>query len=171
MPLLVGRHLNKIDRKGRVSVPKVFRDALQAQGAEGGNGVYVYPLFKAQGLEACGEEFMQRIAMSLDDLDMFSHEQDELASVLLESAHMLAFDPEGRIALPAELIGHAGIDGEALFVGRGVRFQIWNPDTYRADRAEAFARARARDATLSLRPPAASPARSERSGRSERGEP
>ncbi|MFO1152960.1 MAG: division/cell wall cluster transcriptional repressor MraZ [Rhodospirillales bacterium] len=151
MPLLVGRHLNKIDRKGRVSVPKVFRDALQAQGTEGGNGVYVYPLFKAEGLEACGEEFMQRIAMSLEDLDMFSSEQDELAAVLLESAHMLAFDPEGRIALPADLLQHAGIDGEALFVGRGHRFQIWNPETYQADRAEAFARARQRGATLSLR--------------------
>jgi MraZ protein len=113
--------------------------------------VYVYPLFKASGLEACGEEFMQRIAMSLDELDMFSNEQDELASVLRESAHMLAFDPEGRIVLPTELTTHAGIDGEALFVGRGVRFQIWNPETYRADRAEAFARARQRDATLSLR--------------------
>jgi MraZ protein len=162
MPLLVGRHLNKIDRKGRVSVPKVFRDALQAQGAEGGNGVYVYPLFKAPGLEACGEEFMQRIAMSLDELDMFSNEQDELASVLLESAHMLAFDPEGRIVLPAELTDHAGIDGEALFVGRGHRFQIWNPETYRADRAEAIARARQRGATLSLRPRPAGIAPAER---------
>lgn len=154
MPLLVGRHLNKIDRKGRVSVPKVFRDALQAQSADGTTGVYVYPLFKAQGLEACGEEFMQRIAQSLDDLDMFSAEQDELASVLLESAHALPFDPEGRIVLPDELIAHAGIAAEALFVGRGVRFQVWNPETYRADRADAVARARARGATLALRPEA-----------------
>jgi MraZ protein len=127
-------------------------------------GVYVYPLFKAQGLEACGEEFMQRIAQSLDDLDMFSAEQDELASVLLESAHSLPFDPEGRIVLPGELVEHAGIDGEALFVGRGVRFQIWNPDTYQADRADAFARARARGATLALRPDRRTAGRGERSG-------
>ncbi len=152
MPLLVGRHLNKIDRKGRVSVPKVFRDALQAQGADGATVVYIYPLFKTPGLEGCGEEFMQRIATSLDDLQMFSDEQDELASAVVESAHMLSFDPEGRIALPAELISHTGIDGEALFVGRGTRFQIWNPETYHANRAEALARARARGATLTLRP-------------------
>lgn len=151
MPLLVGRHLNKIDRKGRVSVPKAFRDALQPQGTDGPLALYVYPLFKAPGIEACGEEFMQRIAQSLDDLDMFSDEQDELASVLLESAHMLSFDPEGRVVLPPELIEHAGIDGEALFVGRGVRFQIWNPVTYQGHRGDSFARARARGATLSLR--------------------
>ncbi|NJO55264.1 MAG: division/cell wall cluster transcriptional repressor MraZ [Rhodospirillales bacterium] len=151
MPLLVGRHLNKIDRKGRVSVPKAFRDSLQAQGTEGMPPLYAYPLFKAPGIEACGEEFMQRIAHSLDDLDMFSDEQDELASVLLESAHLLPFDPEGRVVLPAELITHAGLDGEALFVGRGVRFQIWNPAAYQETRGESFARARSRGATLSLR--------------------
>ena len=67
MPLLVGRHLNKIDRKGRVSVPKAFRDALQPQATEGPLALYAYPLFKASGIEACGEEFMQRIAQSLDD--------------------------------------------------------------------------------------------------------
>ena len=54
MPLLVGRYLNKIDRKGRVSVPKPLRDVLQAQSAGGFTGVYVYPLFKAPALEACG---------------------------------------------------------------------------------------------------------------------
>ncbi|MFO1127980.1 MAG: hypothetical protein U1E66_06040 [Rhodospirillales bacterium] len=105
---------------------------------------------------------MQRIASSLDDLDMFSSEQDELASVLLESAHMLSFDTEGRIALPAELIEHARIDADALFVGRGHRFQVWNPEIYRADRAESSARARSRDATLTLRRAPAGP--------SERGE-
>ena len=151
MPLLVGRYLNKIDRKGRVSVPKAFRDALQPQATEGPLALYAYPLFKASGVEACGEEFMQRIAQSLDDLDMFSDEQDELASVLLESAHLLPFDPEGRVVLPADLIEHAGIDGEALFVGRGVRFQIWNPTAYQQHRGEAVARARARGTTLPLR--------------------
>jgi MraZ protein len=124
---------------------------MQPQGAEVPPTVYAYPLFKAPGIEACGEEFMQRIAQSLDDLDMFSDEQDELASVLLESAHMLSFDPEGRTVIPAELIEHAGLDGEALFVGRGVRFQIWKPATYQEHRGETLKRARARRATLPLR--------------------
>lgn len=152
MPLLVGRYLNKIDRKGRVSVPKPLRDVLQAQSAGGFTGVYVYPLFKAPALEACGEEFMQRIAHSLDDLDMFSEEQDDLASVLLESAHALPFDPEGRVVLPEELSRHAGIEGEALFVGRGVRFQVWNPAAYEEHRGGVFERMRAKGATLPLRP-------------------
>lgn len=146
--MFVGRHVNNIDRKGRVSVPKPFRAALQAQGSQ---IVYAYPLFKHAALEACGETFMARLSASLDDLDMFSDEQDDLAAIVLENAHPLSFDPEGRITLPKELADHAGISDQIAFVGRGARFQIWEPKAYQANRSMAFERARARGATLKLR--------------------
>jgi MraZ protein len=149
MTLFVGRHVNKIDTKGRVSVPKPFRAALQAQGSQ---ILYAYPLFKHAAIEACGEDFMARLSASLDDLDMFSDEQDDLAAIVLENAHPLNFDPEGRIMLPKELADHAGIKGQVAFVGRGARFQIWEPQAYQANRSMAFERARARGATLKLRP-------------------
>lgn len=148
MALLVGRHINKIDRKGRVSVPKPFRAAFADQDFQ---GLYVYPLFKTPALEACDEAFMGRVAESLEDLDMFSDEQDDLASVILENAHALPFDPEGRIVLPPELRDYAGIDGQAVFVGRGGRMQIWNPEAYESRREAAFSRAKATNATLKLR--------------------
>jgi len=149
MALLVGRFVNKIDKKGRVSVPKPFRDAFKDQAFA---GLYAYPLFKFPAIEACGEDFMARVSASLDDLDMFSDEQDELASVILENAHPLAYDPEGRVVLPPELLEHAGITAEALFVGRGTRLQIWSPDTYAKHAKQTFERARTRGATLKLRP-------------------
>ena len=152
MTLFVGRHVNRIDKKGRVSVPKPFRAALQAQGSA---LLYVYPLFKHQALEACGEAFMARLSASLEDLDMFSDDQDDLAAIVLENAHALSFDPEGRVALPKELAEHAGITADAAFVGRGGRFQIWSPKLYAANRDRAFERARARGATLRLRKPSA----------------
>jgi len=82
---------------------------------------------------------------------MFSDEQDDLAAIVLENAHEMNFDPEGRVTLPKELSDHAGVSAEALFVGRGARFQIWAPKAYEANRAMAFERARARGATLRLR--------------------
>jgi len=148
MALLVGRHVNKIDRKGRVSVPKLFRDAFKGQTF---SGLYAYPLFKSPAIEACGEDFMARLSDSLDDLDMFSDEQDDLASVILENAYPLAFDPEGRVVLPPELLAHANITTQALFVGRGTRMQIWEPDAYGKHSLNAFERARSRGATLRLR--------------------
>jgi MraZ protein len=153
MPLLVGKHVNKIDRKGRVSVPKPFRAGLSAAETEQSfAGVYAFPVFKSRAIEVCGESFMSRLAESVDELDLFSDEQDDMASVILESAHALPFDPEGRVVLPPELVEHAGLSGEAMFVGRGARFQVWDPEAYREHSKKAFERARARGATLSLKP-------------------
>ncbi len=149
MALFVGRYVNRIDRKGRVSVPKPFREAFQEQSFY---GLYVYPLFKFDAFEACGEEFMARLSDSLEDLPMFSDEQDDL-SVILESAHKLPFDTEGRVVLPKEVLKTTGIADQALFVGRGRRFQIWEPKSYDVNRGQAFDRARARGATLQLRQP------------------
>ena len=147
MVLFVGKYVNRIDKKGRVSVPKPFRTAI---GSQSFSGLYVYPLFKFNAFEACGEDFMARLSDSLEDLPMFSEEQDDL-SVILESAHRLSFDPEGRVMLPKEVLKTTGITGQVLFVGRGRRFQIWHPKTYEANRGQAFERARARGATLQLR--------------------
>ena len=149
MALFVGKYVNRIDRKGRVSVPKPFRAAFAGQSF---SGLFVYPLFKFNAFEACGEDFMERLSDSLEDLPMFSDEQDDL-SVILESTHRLSFDPEGRIALPKEVLKTTGITNQALFVGRGRRFQIWQPQAYEVNRDQAFERARARGATLQLRKP------------------
>ena len=72
-------------------------------------------------LEACSEAYMARVADSIDDLDLFSEEQDDLGAVVLESAHQLLFDPEGRVSLPLELIDHAGLRDQALFPYREYR--------------------------------------------------
>jgi MraZ protein len=144
--VFIGRHINKIDRKGRVSVPKPFRDALADSPA-----VYVFPSFKSPALEAAGESFIRRFVDSLDDLDLFSDAQDDLAATVLANAHQLQPDPEGRVILPKVLIDHAGLGDEAVFVGRGSRFQIWSPGQFDTHNAHAFERARARGATLPLR--------------------
>ena len=149
MALLVGRHVNKIDKKGRISVPKPFRAAFAQQDF---NGVYAYPLFKSPAIEVCGEGFMARLSDSLDELDMFSDEQDDLATVIMNNAEALPMDPEGRIVLPKRFLDHAEIRSDAVFVGRGRRFQIWAPSAFDGHNQRAFERARARGATLKLRP-------------------
>ncbi|MDP6603763.1 MAG: division/cell wall cluster transcriptional repressor MraZ [Rhodospirillales bacterium] len=147
MALLVGRHVNKIDRKGRVSVPKSFRDALNADGFA---GVFAYPSFKYAAIDACGEAFMKRLSGGVAGLDYFSDEQDDLALIILENADRLPFDTEGRIVLPGELMEHANLAEKAMFVGRGAQFRIWDPQDYERHRHQAFERARSRGATLKL---------------------
>lgn len=145
--LLVGRHENKIDSKGRVSVPKPFRAAFASQSFA---GFYAYPLFTHPAIEACDERFMMRLSDSLDALDMFSEDQDDLAAVIMNSADALSFDPEGRVVLPKSFLSHAGIKDHVVFVGRGRRFQMWAPGAFAEYSARAYERARARGATLRL---------------------
>jgi MraZ protein len=148
MALLLGRHICKIDKKGRVSVPKPFRAPFQDRDFR---GVYVFPLFKYAALLACGEDQMTRFLGDLDALEMFSDDHDDLAAVIMNNTEPLAFDPEGRIVLTPAFLGHTGITAQALFVGRGSRFEIWDPAAFDAHNAAAFERARARGVTLPRR--------------------
>jgi MraZ protein len=150
MALLVGKqHVNRIDKKGRVSVPKAFRDVFEAQGFR---GLYAFPSFKFPAIELCGRAFMERIGASLDAFAMFSDDQDDLATVIMNNAEELPFDPEGRIVLPKAFLDHAGLVSDVLFVGGGARGQIWEPRAFVEQNRRALERARARGAVLPIRP-------------------
>ncbi len=148
MALFTGTYENKVDRKGRVSLPSIFRSQLPDGDAR---IVYVYRSPNLPALEACDREFMDRLADSLESLEMFSDEEEDLGGVILADARPLSLDGEGRIMIPAEHTAFAGIGERATFVGRGRRFQIWHPDTY-VEHAAAT-RSRARGRTLKLRRP------------------
>ena len=49
--------------------------------------------------------------------------------VLSESIN-LQFDNEGRILLTNNLLKHAKIKNNILFVGQGKTFQLWEPNNY-----------------------------------------
>lgn len=136
-----GRFTNKIDSKGRVSVPAKFRAVSIAQGM---NGVVCFPPLNAGAfIEGCGPAFSGIIDQMLDQLDPFSPERDMLASVLVGESAELTFDADGRVILPETLRKYAGIGDEATFVGMGQKFQIWEPKAYEAYYAKALEGAQA----------------------------
>ncbi|MCC9620234.1 division/cell wall cluster transcriptional repressor MraZ [Thalassospira sp. MA62] len=147
--LFTGTHIHKLDRKGRVSVPKRFRAALEQESFA---GLYLYQSHKESALEGCSESHMERIAASIDELDMFSDEADDLADTILGSSHSLPFDGEGRIILPAELIEYAQIEDQVAFVGRGRTFRLWNPEIFKPLQEASRTRTLNRGATLKLKP-------------------
>lgn len=146
MALLVGRFVNKVDKKGRVSVPKLFRASFDCQAF---SGLYAYPSFDEPAIETCDETYMERMMESFGALENYSGEEDGRASAILDNAHTLAFDPEGRIVLPPELRVHAGITDQALFVGRGRRVEIWEPGAHKNRAVEAFEQVSSRKAPQS----------------------
>ncbi|MEQ9329287.1 MAG: division/cell wall cluster transcriptional repressor MraZ [Rhodospirillales bacterium] len=148
MKRLAGSYENRIDGKGRVSIPKPFRAFFAARGSE---TIYLFPSFRQPALEGCGEDFLDRLQDRIDGLDLFSDKLDDFALLTIGQAMPLSLDPEGRVTLPADLRDAIGLTDAAMFVGQGERFQIWEPSAGRAAREAAIERLRATGATLPAR--------------------
>jgi MraZ protein len=141
VPPFVSTVVNKLDAKGRVSIPAPFRLILAGQNTQ---GVYALPSFVNPALDAFGETLIAEFQQKLAALDpFFSEDHDAQAQAVLASAKLLSFDDEGRVRLPDEMIAHAGIKERVTFVGLGRKFQLWDPDTFAPIERERVARARA----------------------------
>lgn len=127
-------YTNKVDKKGRVSIPAAFRTHLIGPSFQ---GVVVFPAFRSSALECRSYEQMDRMTDAIDALPEFSPERDALATALFGASVPLPFDTEGRIVLPKHLADHAGITDEAAFLGKGNSFQIWEPKALAKHMAEA----------------------------------
>jgi MraZ protein len=145
MASFLSTHINKIDKKGRVSVPASFRAVLADQTFQ---GVVLFRSNSHPCLEGFGMGAMEELCARLDNFDLFSDEQDDLATAIFGEAVQLPFDGEGRIVLPVDLMEHAGIVEQASFVGLGRKFQVWEPDALEARRATARESVRAKGLTL-----------------------
>lgn len=139
MSLFLSTFTNKIDSKGRVSVPAQFRAALRKEEFQ---GIIVYPSFVNECVEACGMTRITEISEGIDSLDPYSEERDAFATAILGESCQLSFDADGRVMLSQSLIKSAGLNGKALFIGKGKTFEIWNPDKFTdyAEKARIFAR-------------------------------
>jgi MraZ protein len=153
MASFLGTHQNRLDAKGRVSVPAPFRAVLRARnGANGGeaNGTQLVlrPSHQHQCIEAWPTDEFEALAQPLNRLDLFSQAHDDLAASLYADAYPVEADKEGRIVLPDHLVSFAGLRETVVFMGLGRIFQIWEPEAAERRRAEARDRARTRGLTL-----------------------
>ena len=132
--MFLSTYENKLDKKGRVSVPASFRSYLSNLGY---NGVICYPSFNNQCIEAWPQDRIEKISNAIDSLNPFEDKKDYFATSILSESSNLQFDTEGRISLTSKLLKHAKIKNGMLFVGQGKTFQIWEPTTFEKFRATA----------------------------------
>jgi MraZ protein len=130
----VGNSTNRLDSKGRVSIPAPFRAVLAKDGFE---GLYIHPSLDQQALDCGGHALIQQIDGLLDHFRPYTPEHDVYSVALMGVSETLKMDAEGRIILTESLKAFAGISGEVTFVGQGYKFQIWEPSRFRAHLEEA----------------------------------
>ena len=149
MALFLSTYINKIDKKGRVSVPAPFRAALAGESFQ---GIIAFRSYKYQAIEACNMSRMEQLSSSVDRLDFFSDAQDDLTASIFADAQQLPLDGDGRVSIPAILQEHAGLTDSIAFVGRGTTFQLWKPEAFEAHQAAARQRVQAQQTTISMQP-------------------
>ena len=125
--MFLSSYENKLDKKGRVSVPATFRSHLNSLGY---NGFITYPSFNHTALEACSQDRIEKLSQTIDSLNPFEEKRDFFATSVLSESENLQFDTEGRVSLSNKLLNHAKIKDNVLFVGLGKTFQIWEPNNF-----------------------------------------
>ena len=124
MDLFVSKYINKIDKKGRISLPSSFRNVLPKANR---NQIILYKSLKSPSIEGCGVGRLKEIAKRINNLDFFSEDYDDFSTSIFSEIVTTNIDKEGRFLIPEELKSYAGLKSEAAFFGQGHFFQMWEP--------------------------------------------
>ncbi len=125
---------NRVDSKGRVSVPAPFRAIIQARG----NGeLYGQRALDVPALNVAGPEQLEQWEKRLDAADPFLQETDDLQFLVYGDGAVMKLDGDGRIMMTDFIRAHTGITDEVTFVGHGGYFRMWAPAAFEAWRDEA----------------------------------
>ena len=130
----VSHFSNRLDSKGRVSIPASFRAVLARDGFE---GLYVHPSLEAAAVDCGGNALLKGIDDVLSRYSPYSDEWESLSTALNGTSEILKIDGEGRVVLTDSIKATTFISSEVSFVGQGHKFQIWEPGRFQAHLEEA----------------------------------
>lgn len=120
-----------IDSKGRMAIPSRFRDRLAAI-ADGclvqtlnplDRSLWLYPL-------ADWEEIETKLA-ALSDFDKQSRRAKQMMRGYATDCQL---DNQGRILVPQELREYAQLEKQAVILGQGNKFEVWDLKSWEAQR-------------------------------------
>ena len=133
-----GESHHKVDSKGRVSIPALFRRVLERSDpnyTEGLNPelVIVYGDHRRNYLECYTISAIEEVDAKIDALPRGSMERRMLQRLFHGQSFPTVVDDTGRLVLPAKLRRKIDLDAEAFFIAAGDTFQIWKPETYETE--------------------------------------
>ena len=130
-----GKASGKVDDKGRIVLPAIFRDAMVRGGVED-MALVVKKNVQQRCLDLFAyEEWVRRSDRVLEGLDPELNTEDaDFWTKYNDGVYPIVPDGKlGRLNIPSELLASAGITKEVVFSGVGYKLQIWDADTFKAD--------------------------------------
>jgi len=130
-----GKSVHKVDAKGRVSIPASFRRVLEEGDPDWRSGenpqlVLVHGSKDGRCIEGYSIKSMDEVDDLIEALPHFSDEREYFETILGTDSDYASVDENGRMVLSAALRKMIGVAKDAVFVGKGNRFQIWKPSAY-----------------------------------------
>jgi len=125
---------NRIDAKGRVSVPAAFRSVLAQRDIR---DLYCFQDFVFPAINVGGPDLLERYERQISAEDPFSPLANEMSLLVHGGGVFMKLDAEGRLMVTDFIREFTGIDSEVAFVGRADHFQLWRPQAFLAAQAAA----------------------------------
>ena len=129
-----GEYTQKVDGKGRVSIPSRYRRVIESGDPDWVEGkpaefVIVYGDESQQYLECYTIDSMDELE---DKIAKLPNGPDRTYMIDRYQAFSLemSVDETGRIVLSKKLRDKLDIDEEAYFIAQGACFQVWKPEAY-----------------------------------------
>lgn len=117
----LGRYEYSMDERGRVPLPPRYRDLL-ARGLVLTQGspdpclrVYDLESYEAQAAQYTGEPAIR-------------HRGRLVRRGFFSSSFPADLDRQGRVLVPPQLRGYAGLEGSVVIIGAGEWLEIWDPE-------------------------------------------
>ncbi len=121
-----------LDPKGRLAVPARYRDSLQGPSPQlvmtidtHSPCLLLYPLHEWELIET-----------KLQNLSSFNQATRRIQRLLLGHATELELDNTGRILIPQLLREHAALTKEAMLIGQGRKFELWDKQKWQDGRQQ-----------------------------------
>ncbi|MCG6885346.1 MAG: division/cell wall cluster transcriptional repressor MraZ [Silicimonas sp.] len=132
-----GEGIQKVDAKGRVSIPANYRVVLRDGDPNWSEGklpefIIVYGDERRDFLECFTIDAANDVDERIASMPRGSRQRRALERLFNGQSLPASVDDTGRIVLPQKLRDKLGISGEAYFIAMGDTFQIWKPESFEA---------------------------------------
>ena len=134
---------NRIDAKGRVSVPSAFRSVLSQRDIR---ELYCFQDFLFPAISVGGLDLLDRFERQIASEDVFSPQANQMSLLIHGGGVFMKLDAEGRLMVTDFIRDFTGIATEVTFVGRADHFQLWQPQAFQEMQAAAREERRQRGA-------------------------
>ncbi|GES48236.1 transcriptional regulator MraZ [Rhizobium sp. NBRC 114257] len=125
---------NRIDSKGRVSVPAAFRSVLVERNIQ---ELYCFQDFVFPAISVGGLDLLDRFERQIAADDPFSSTANQMSLLIHGGGVFMKLDAEGRLMVTDFIRDFTGIASEVTFVGRADHFQLWRPEAFLALQSQA----------------------------------